>query len=507
MSEFRKHFSYKLLTNIIRAPMSLLLQSLFPRLLGPGAYGDFNFLTDTAIKFIDFIDSGTSTAFYVKLSSQPDNRPLLRFYWILLIVQIALYLLINGTLIVTGVYTIIWPNQEAFLIFLSALYGIGILTTRIGQYTLDANKLTVISERFIIMQLVFSCLLFGIIYQIYGAVKLNFFFQVHILLYIILFIGFSIIIKIKTGTFIPRERVGPGDKKILGKYFINYSVPLFFYTLISFVSSLGERWLLQTFGGSIQQGFFGISFKIAGVVLIFTTAMMPLLMRDFSIFFGKAESQYIGERYSKYSRLLYSVVTVFAVCIFFNADFIVNIIGGPEFKSAKPILMVMAFYPVHQTLGQINGTIFYASHRVRLYTLMGMIGFLVSLLVSFFLIAPPQYFGLNMGAMGLAIGWVVVQILIVNVSLAVNSKYLKTSYWFLFFHQIIAFIVLFFLGKLISFGLDHIITPQAGLLRCIIFSTVYGIAMVSLLFSFPSLFAFRNKTEFLSLLHRPNKDI
>ena len=69
---------------------------------------------------------------------------------------------------------------------------------------------------------------------------------------------------------------------------------------------------------------------------------------------------------------------------------------------------------------------------------------LIGMPVAYFLIAPTRFFGMNMGAIGLAVKMVTMQFIVVNVHLYFNAKFLKLSFWKYFGHQIfiIAFLLL-----------------------------------------------------------------
>lgn len=60
-SSLKKKYFYKLLSNIFNSIVSILIQLIAPRALGPKSYGDFNFLTSFFSNLTDFFDMGTST--------------------------------------------------------------------------------------------------------------------------------------------------------------------------------------------------------------------------------------------------------------------------------------------------------------------------------------------------------------------------------------------------------------------------------------------------------------
>ena len=57
--------------------------------------------------------------------------------------------------------------------------------------------------------------------------------------------------------------------------------------ILSSIAVIGERWILQSFGGSTQQGFFSLALRISSVGLVFATALSSLLIREVAILIKK----------------------------------------------------------------------------------------------------------------------------------------------------------------------------------------------------------------------------
>ena len=68
LSNFKKDFLFKFLTNLIKIPVNFGLQLIFPRLLGITNYGNYDFLMEISNRILGFLDQGTSLAFFNKLS-------------------------------------------------------------------------------------------------------------------------------------------------------------------------------------------------------------------------------------------------------------------------------------------------------------------------------------------------------------------------------------------------------------------------------------------------------
>src|SRR3990167_5814650 len=91
----KKRYIYKLFANFFGLGISFITQAVILRGLGPKAYGDFNFLTNFFTQFVGFIDMGTSTAFYTKLSQRPKEASLVSFYqYFIGIISIGTFVLV-----------------------------------------------------------------------------------------------------------------------------------------------------------------------------------------------------------------------------------------------------------------------------------------------------------------------------------------------------------------------------------------------------------------------------
>jgi hypothetical protein len=89
---------------------------------------------------------------------------------------------------------------------------------------------------------------------------------------------------------------------------------------------------------------------------------------------------------------------------------IVLVILGRPYLMATPVLAIMFLYPVAQSMGQINGTMFLASGRTGAFTALTIVSMTVSVPVTYFLEAPRSdglLPGLGLGAMGIGIKMVV----------------------------------------------------------------------------------------------------
>jgi hypothetical protein len=97
-------------------------------------------------------------------------------------------------------------------------------------------------------------------------------------------------------------------------------------------------------------------------------------------------------------------------------------------------LMIMFFYPMHQSMGQIGSTLAFATGRVMASVKIGVAFMAISIIVSYFVLASANapIPGLGMGSLGLAGKMVVVQILSVNALAFYLSRSLGMKFDWLF---------------------------------------------------------------------------
>jgi O-antigen/teichoic acid export membrane protein len=498
MSEFRKHLTYKVLTNFVKIPVNLTLSALFPRLLGPVNYGNFDFLYDSANRVIGFFDTGSSMAFYTRLSQNYKDQLLIKFYWFLSFFLAGLYLVfIFGSHVFSFTNTL-WPNQSFYFVVLSAVLGILTFFTNTLILIMDASNMTVRSERIRMSQLLLSILIYVFIFFVFKKLDLASFFYVQCFLVIFLFTGCWFVLHKSGTTLFSNEKLSKHSINEYGYYFWSFSNPLLVYSLVGLVMGVGSRWILQQYGGSVEQAYFGLAAKIGSFVLLFTSAIMPLLMREFSKQFGEKNFAGMAKLYLVSFKGLYVISIFISTIVFFNADLISNFLGGAEFRSATYVLSIMAFYPVHQSIGQINGSVFFSTQRNREYRNIGLFFMPLSLLLSFFLIAPNRLLGLDMGAKGLALQMVIMQIFSVNVNSYFNCRFFKVNYWRLLIYQFLIPMLFILFGIICMLILDSFLL--SSFLRFFLFGTFISILSITVVYLLPQIVGLNNRNEIIELL-------
>lgn len=166
--------------------------------------------------------------------------------------------------------------------------------------------------------------------------------------------------------------------------------------------------------------------------------MTQLLTREFAVAWDQQDIERMRSMFRRIIPMLYAVAAYFSVFIACHAEDMLWLLGGQAWKEGALAMSIMVLYPMHQTYGQLSGSIYYATGQTRLYRNIGITGMLTGLPVMLWLVLPLESGGLGLGAAGLALKMVALQFLFVNVQLWFNTRLLSLSFWKLLAHQLVA---------------------------------------------------------------------
>lgn len=479
----KKRYFYKLTTNLFGFAISIVTAGIVPRGLGVQAYGDFSFLTNFFTQIHSFFNTGISIGYYSKISSRPKEYKMTRFYWGFYFISISIISMLVLSSIIFGISNKIWPDINNVYICMAMFLGFITFGNNITAKIIDAYALTAKGETIKIIQKIIGTLILVFLF-IYGWLNLKNYFIFQYFVFGFLIFAWWKILKKKNIPLLPKGKLQVSEIKRYAKEYYSYSAPLIVYGAVVLIIGIFDRWILQYMGGSIEQGYFGLAFRIGGLIFIFTSSLTPLILREFSIEYHKNNIEKMQQLFKKYIPLLYFIATYFAVFVSVHANEIVTIIGGDQYKSATISLMIISFYPLHQTYGQLCGSLFYATGQTKLYRNIGILFMIIGLPFTYLMLAPENMYGLNLGSIGLAIKMVGIQFIGVNALLWYNTKFLKLSFRFFLKHQFTTIIILLIPALLISYISNSIIRNQY--LAFFVSGFIYTIIVMFIVYLSPS---------------------
>ncbi len=414
-----RRYLFKLLSNVATIPLYFVMEAVLPRALGPAMYGNYNFATTLFQNFTTFLDMGTSTCLHTSLSKRPGEFGLVSFYARVAVVMFVLCFLAALAMHIPGAAPRLMPDVPVWMALPAALWAYLTWGGRVMRGVGDDLAVTAHSERIRIgVNMTSALVLLGLFF--WGVLSLPVLF-LHQYVFLSL-LGLGIALTLRGSWAESGWSLSPRQLRDYVREFRKYSTPLFTIALCTVISLSGERWMLQFFDGSVQQGYFSLSQKVGMACFMFVTAMTPLLMRELAVAHGRNDPVEMARLMDRFAPMLYAVAAWFSCFTVIEAEAVIRIFGGERFTDALLPVQIMAMYPVHQAYGQVTNSVYYAAGETRalrnitLWSLLGGLG------AAWVLLAPAAYGGLSLGATGLACKMVGVQFVAVNILLFACRK-------------------------------------------------------------------------------------
>lgn len=477
-----RRYIFKLAANLVSVPIYLVMEAILPRALGPQTYGNYSFATSVFQQFSGFLDMGTSTCFYNALSRRQNESSLFSFYLRIAAIVAILMLLAGTILLLPQGAALLMPDVPPWFAPLAALWALLTWWGRVLRSMNDALGETIPSEIWRASLAIAGVALLAALFCA-DCLNVETLFAQQYLLLASTAVAYWLVCKYswqKKGIN-PHPHLDAAKMRVYSREFFNYSHPLLVQALLSFAMLAAERWLLQWFDGSAQQGFYALSQKVGMACFLFVSAMTPLLMREFSIAWGKKDLVAMGALLNRFAPLLYVLAAYFSCFTLVEGRALVDIFGGAEFSAATLPVQIMALYPLHQAYGQMAGSVFHASGKTTILRNMTAFECVYGLATAWFLLAPAQLGGLNLGATGLAIKTVGVQFLTVNICLWLASRIIPFSFWRNLAHQVAslcALLALAWFARQLTFIFN--IPEQTYLLRFLLSGIIYTVFVAAL---------------------------
>jgi O-antigen/teichoic acid export membrane protein len=440
-----KRYFFTFSNSIIRSIISFITGILIARFLGPNEYGRLAFLLATFLSIKQFTDLGSSQAFFLFMSQCNRSKKFIYKYFTWLFLQLVSTFIFILIIIPQNYIDKIWHGESKLIIILSlsASFMQNTLWPSVQQ-ALDSQRKNFLSQG---LATIVVLIHFAIVYFL---IKLN-----SLGLYLILF---SVLIEYFVAAivlFFHIDSLEIDNTNDIGfiKLFFDYCKPLFIYSIVGFSYSFIDTWLLQKFGGNINQSFFSISNQISSIALLATISITNIFFKEVAASFHEGNNIVFIYYYKKTTRFLFFFATMVTCFAMPWVNDIIKIILGEKYLLAAPTLLVMFLYPIHQSMGQIQSLLLIGTNNINFYVKTGLIFMLISIIVSYFLFYSvdtilPNYKNISLL---LALKMVIMQFIQVNVLGYLISNKLKTKFDWMFQPILFSFFIFFsFLSTFIA---------------------------------------------------------
>jgi O-antigen/teichoic acid export membrane protein len=424
----RARFGFSLLANVSKAAISFGTGLLVARGLGPEQYGTMVFLLGTFTAARQLFDLGTSSAFFTFLSQRNRNFRFVGLYFFWLALQFLVTLLAVGLLFPDSWIDLIWRGEQRNLVILAflAVYIQSVLWSAFLQMG-ESQRLTRWVQGVAVTVALAHLLL--VVFAWWGK-----WLNIHTILILLIFEWLIAVAVIAKQLHFSPSSAEIGTAKSVFNEFWRYCAPLVLYSWLGFVYEFADRWLLQTYAGSVQQAYYAVAYQFGAIAAIATSSILNIFWKEIAEAHHQNNHERVAMLYQRVSKGLFFVAASCAGFLAPWAEDVLRITLGAAYVGGATTLAIMFFYPLHQSMGQIGGTLAYATGRVALQVKIGMVFMVASIVVTFFVLADVSapLPGLGLGSLGLAGKMVVMQILGVNALAFCLSRSLGVKFDWIF---------------------------------------------------------------------------
>ncbi|HUJ19455.1 MAG TPA: lipopolysaccharide biosynthesis protein [Nitrospirota bacterium] len=424
-SSVKTRFIVSVLSNTVRSVIGFFSGLLIARGLNPAGYGDMMFLLGSFVAVRTLLDMGTSSAFYTFISQRPRSRRFYLYYYAWLALQFVIPAVLIIVLLPNAMIEKVWLGHSRTIILLS--FAAAFMQQQVWQ---TLNQIGEASRKTIRVQIICTAVAIGhlgLVFMLlaYDLLSVRMVFLLLIGEYPLAALWAFRFLRDKEATTGPDESGALSAGSLLKEYWL-YCQPLAFLSLVAFLYEFADRWLLQRFGGPSQQGFYQIAYQFASVSLLATTSILNVFWKEIAEANARQDKQRLAALYHKVSRSLVMLGAVLSGFLIPWTEQIVAVLLGKSYLTAVPVLVIMFLYPIHQSMGQIGGTMLLAGGHTTAYTKMSIAMMLISLPLAYLVQAPTHGVtipGLGLGAVGMALKMILLNILSVNILAWLIARY------------------------------------------------------------------------------------
>ncbi|GAB3443555.1 lipopolysaccharide biosynthesis protein [Massilia solisilvae] len=414
-TNIQSRFVVSFVSNLVRSGVTFGTGMLLARWMGPADYGRMAFLMAAFTALRGMLDMGSSTAFFTLLSRRPRSSRFIGLFWSFVGIQMAVALLFLLLLLPDTTVRALWAGESRLMLGLAFLATfmqgtVWLLAVQMAEASRQTVRSQQINTAVVVVHL-------GVVLALAWAGMLAV-----PLVFAALAIEWAAAAWLASrlyrgGQAGGQDESGGDTPKSVFLEFFHYCLPLVPMTFLGFVHDFADRWMLQTWAGVKQQAYFSVAQQYSAIALLATVSVLRILWKEIAEAHHQGNLERVGALYRRASRMLFFVGAFLAGAMQPLASDILRLTVGEAYVGGTLAMAIMLLYPVHQSMGQIGGTLSFATGHTRAYAWSSSVGMAISLVVAYLVLAPATapVPGLHMGAEGLALKLVGAQVISVNV--------------------------------------------------------------------------------------------
>jgi O-antigen/teichoic acid export membrane protein len=480
-----KRFIFSAGANLVRGALSFITSVLLARWLGPVSFGDMAFLLGTFLGIRQFLDMGTSSAFFTFLSQRRRSWSFIRDFIVWLALQFLIPVIIIVLFFPDRWIITFWQDSQRSLVACAfiAVFAQSTLWP-IAQSLAESARKTVFVQKIGVITAALH--LFGVtVFFVTGVLNLY-------AIFIAIFVEYLVVFYLVVRNYHLEDSsdVQAAPEPAIADY-VKYCVPLVPLFIFGAAQEVIDRWLLQSYGGSISQGYFAFSYQIAGMAVLFVSAIGRIFWKEIAEIFHGGDQAQLTALFNKVLRLTRVIAGVVAGFIAIYASEIIRLTAGPAYKGAYLTMGILSVYVAYMAVGQIYSTLLMATGKVKVVSYMGSSLSLLSAVLAYVMLATE--FGRSVGFANAAEN-IAVKMLAVEIIASIIYSYIVYKVWAISFSsgvQVLCVALGLFIAWLSRISLLYLMPSEHSLIFLVIGFPIYLLTFGSVIYIAPKFVGLR----------------
>ena len=405
-------------SNLAKSGFGFLTTIIIARQLGPARYGEYGFFLASFSVIAYLLDAGGANAFYSHIAKRVRGR---NFYLVYVAWMAAQFVLTGLILLLFSPaellrHLLLSDDRVTMFMAFCAVFGQQQVLAALSMI-LESDRKTLKSQTVLLVSAIYYLAAVGT-YCLLAPLDLRSAFAIMLSQQVLA----GVLLYRSASSIVARAATITEDWRQCWREYATYCKPLIPSTIFAFIYNFSDKWFLQRFSGSVEQGYFQISNQLSLVTMVFTTSVLRVFAKE------AAAAMEAGDRVKLESVYRQTYVSTILIISFLTgmicpwAREILQVSLGAQYAAAANILVLLLIYPIYQSLGQIAGTFLLSIGQTALHSAVSIAMIVVSLPLGFLLLAPPSLHGFNLGGLGLALKLLLVSLFSVNVLNYVAAK-------------------------------------------------------------------------------------
>ena len=498
---FRSRYFVKITSSVIIAALNMVIQVILPRAFSVEEFGYYSYNLNVFTSTVVLANFSMSSALVAKFSKRPEELGIVFFYLKYYLLEVIFLSLGMMLLYPLDFIKNSFAGQSVFMVLLGLEFAL--VTKLLGDAIsiFDAMAIAKISA---IYQIVLKTLLALFITATYFGGRLNlsvFYFGQIIGLTSVSAILIYMAIHYQRQKY-PIQIIG--NRKQYIKEFVSYCRPLALSSVASQLIIILMNWLLIKYAGVREQAMFGIAWQLNTLISYVFSPYAELSKREYAVFAD--DKTLLSNFYLNSLKRMFWITSYFACFVGFCSSWVVKLLYGTKYIGAEKITLLIMIYTIYQAWGQINGSFMLATEKTKMNAYIGILNQIVIVVLMFMFQVPNVIWPQGLGSVGVAMVYLISNILIVFIMIFMVSKELGINPWRALNIQLVPLMLCSMLALILYCVMNFLIKENSiDILLCKLFVSgiVYTLLLLVFIYAFPEELGFEKK-DILNIMNKWN---